>query len=314
MLEGDIIEKVEVMMPDQKPITYGRRKDNEPADKSIEPLDPIRLPFQLKQWAPLRWRKDKPGASKPKVKLYLKRENEVNVAGRFFEPDPVKVELDWDDGWQFDQVLALEVNSPQAIPELGLAYLVKNQVDGPENADKLAPVETTNEIINYCFVNRKFDGTIAEGSWRSKALKGAEWASLFQFIQDRPEVTKLKLKVKRGDKEEVIELCLRPIKPGPWMAAASILRAGHAAGKGVQLLEAVEMGFRDTHHSMMQVYLQMRRLRGRNHFRRGQPGRAGGHHDYRLSGRPGGFLGVCVLSGHDQRQSGGNQLPADTCP
>lgn len=118
----------------------------------------------------------------------------------------MKVELDWDDDWQFDQVLALEVNSPQAIPELGLAYLVKNQVDGPEDAAKLAPVETTDEIINYCFVNRKFDGTIAEGSWRNKALKGTEWASLFQFIQDRPEVTKLKLKVKRGDKEEVIEL------------------------------------------------------------------------------------------------------------
>ena len=136
MLEGDIIEKVEVMMPDQKPITYGRRKDDEPADKSIEPLDPIRLPFQLKQWA-ASWRKDKPGALKPKVKLYLKRESEVN-GGRFFEPDPVKVALDWDDDWQFDQVLALEVNSPQAIPELGLAYLVKNQVDGPEDAAKRA--------------------------------------------------------------------------------------------------------------------------------------------------------------------------------
>ena len=115
-----------------------------------------------------------------------------------------------------------------------------------------------NEIINYCFVNRKFDGKIAEGSWRNKALKGTEWASLFQFIQDRPEVTKLKLKVKRGDKEEVIELSPEADQTWPLVGRGVVYAPDTRLEKASNVLEAVEMGFRDTHHSMMQVYLQMR--------------------------------------------------------
>jgi regulator of sigma E protease len=248
--EGDVIEKVEVSEPDGK----GGSKVTA-FEKGVN-LDPVRLPDQLKQWAS-RAQKTADKA-KPKVKLTVKRQSTQN-GGPVFEPNPVTIELEWDDSWRFDRVMPMGPTSPQAIPELGLAYLVKNEVDGVEPGVTSAQLQKDDEITDVNFVGVKPDDTTIEGGWQSKPLKGTEWANIFARMQ-APELVGVKVKVKRAGKE--IELDLKPIDDSSWpMDERGLAFANDSRiEKADNVFEAIGMGFRDTHRSIMQVYLVLRGL------------------------------------------------------
>src|SRR5262249_42259922 len=140
-------------------------------------LDPVRLPFQLKQWANRLWaaRGNNPPMQDREVKLFVKRQS-VQNAGPVFMPDLVEVSLPWDYDWLFDRALPMSAASPMAIPELGLAYLVKNQVDGPQPGAKLSQLEKDDEIVAINWVVRKPDNTTKDSGWETKTIKeGTEW-------------------------------------------------------------------------------------------------------------------------------------------
>jgi regulator of sigma E protease len=250
-LKGDVIEEVEVTLPDGNKQSWKKGKD----------LDPLRLPFQLKEWADSLWkaRSGNPPAAERKVKLFLKRQS-VQNAGPVFLPNPVVVELEWDYGWRFDRVLPLAPTSPQAIPELGLAYLVNNEVDGLEEGVKSWPLEKDDEIVDVNFVFTRPDGEIKERGWETKAIKGSEWAYLSWRMQS-PELVKVKLKIKRAGKEpQVVEIEPRVDQRWPDDERGLMLTFDSRVERANNVLQAIEMGFRDTFRSMMQVYLHLRGL------------------------------------------------------
>jgi regulator of sigma E protease len=249
-LEGDVIEKVEVVEPDGSTTTFETGKN----------LDPVRLPYQLKQWADRLWtaRSNNPSPQEREVKLYLKRQS-VQNAGPVFMPDLVEVKLPWDNDWRFDRILPMSATSPEAISELGLAYLVKNQVDGPEPTAKSTELLKDDEIVAVNWIVRKPDGTIKEGGWETKAIKGTEWAKLF-FMMQTPEIAKVKLKVKRAGAEQEIEL--EPLTDTTWPMdeRGLVFDQDIRIEKADTVLGAIEMGFRDTHRQIMSVYMTLRGL------------------------------------------------------
>ena len=112
-MRGDLIQKVEVAEPDG---TITRWDDKN--------LDPERLPYQLRQWADRLAKKDVPQPWK--VTLTVDRDKDVGEGGQQFESKTL--ELAWDDSWRFDHMLPMNLSSPQAIAELGLAYQIKTIV------------------------------------------------------------------------------------------------------------------------------------------------------------------------------------------
>jgi regulator of sigma E protease len=254
-LEGDTIKAVEVKEPDGKLTRWEKGKD----------LDPVRLPQQLKDWADRVWTaaKQNPTAEQRQVKLLLQRRSAENGGATFVD---LEVVLDWDYDWRFDRVMAFSFTSPEAIPELGLAYLVKNEVDTvvPGFSPQLKPGE---KIVDVNFVFSKPDGNgTTESGWqaakakKSEAFKGsAEWAHLFLSMQS-PLLVKIKAKVERGSGVEEIELTPLEDKTWPLDERGLILDRDTRDEKADSVLHAIEMGFRDTHRSMMQVYLHLRGL------------------------------------------------------
>jgi len=255
-LEGDVIEAVEVQDAAGNVIQW-KKGDN---------LDPIRLPQQLKQWADALWKAtdNKPSAEQRKVKLTVKRRNAQNAEAAFAQ---VVVELPWDDSWRWDRVMAFSFTSPQAIPELGLAYLVKNEVDAvdPDVATS-SPFKVGDEIVDVNFVYAKSDtGATQDSGWqaakakKAEVIKGTEWAHINYSLQS-PLVVKVKVKVKRGSETEEIEVTPRDDKTWPSDERGLLLTLDSRIEKADSVLHAIEMGFRDTHRSMMQVYLHLRGL------------------------------------------------------
>jgi len=252
-LEGDVIEKVEVTEPNAKTTVYENGTN----------LDPVRLPYQLKQWADRLWaaRGNNPAPAERKVKLYLKRQSLQN-AGPVFMPNLVVVELEWDNDWRFDRVLPMSPTSPEAIPELGLAYLVKDQVDGPEIGAGNAQLQKDDEIVAINFVVLKPDETTKELGWDTHPVKGSEWAHLFATMQS-PDVVKVKVKVKREGAEKELELEPRADTTWPRDERGLLFDPDSRVEKADNALGAIEMGFRDTHRQIMYVYMTLRGLAAR---------------------------------------------------
>jgi RIP metalloprotease RseP len=79
-------------------------------------IDPMRLPYELEQWAQRRGKADK-------VTLIVGRTVDKK------EDTPVALELPWDDQFRFNQEIPLGLSSPVSIPGLGIAYNVETTVE-----------------------------------------------------------------------------------------------------------------------------------------------------------------------------------------
>jgi regulator of sigma E protease len=258
ILDGDVIEKVEVKHPSSGAIISWEKGKN---------LDPVKLPFELKSWADQLWqaRGQKPTDEERQVTLYVKRRSNQNASTSYL-PQPVAVKLPWDQGWRYDIVLPMVPTSPQAIPELGLAYLVKNEVDTVDENFPSGGLQKDDEIIDLSIEQVKPDGSKHTRSWDGKALKGTEWAYIYLWLQS-PDIAKVTFKVKRAGKEQEVEITPRPDEGWPLVGTGSplderglLLTYDNRVERAGNVLEAIGMGFRDTYRSITQVYLHLRGL------------------------------------------------------
>ena len=91
----------------------------------------------------------------------------------------VPVYLDWDNDWRWDRVMALSLTSPEAIPELGLAYLVKNEVDTVDNSS--GSLKPGDEIVDVNFVYAKPEGGTQESGWVTSRTRFSRTSSGTDF-------------------------------------------------------------------------------------------------------------------------------------
>jgi regulator of sigma E protease len=243
--DGDVIEAVEVKDADGTVLRWEKGKN----------LDPERLPFELKQWAARLWKatNNDPKPEDLLVKLSVKRLNKQN-GGQIYST--VTVSLPWDISWRNDRILPMDFASPVAIPELGFAYLIKNEVD--TITDPSCGLEKDDQIVDVMLTALTEDNKTQDGRWETKSIKGAEWAYLSHVLQTVP-LGGMKVKVKRGNETKEIELVLRTDTSWPQDERGLLmLEPDTRIEKASGVVEAISLGLRDTHRHMVQIYLQLR--------------------------------------------------------
>jgi regulator of sigma E protease len=254
-LKGDMILKVEVKEPDGKGMRHwgrvSRDGDGQP------PLDPVRLPDELKQWA-VQMANAK--VKDWKVILHVQRQREKG--GEEFEPEPRVLKLNWDNDWQFDRIQPFPNSStaPQAIPELGLAYQVLTTVayipkeyvknDGLKQYDVIEQVRFWYQL--------KEDGEWKAEDWTK--LDPDEFAWVFSSFQ-YPGAYKTKymtVRVKRDKETKEIEIEAQQDPDWPMADRGLLFSRDERLQKADNFFEAVGMGFKDTYDNMTQVYQNLR--------------------------------------------------------
>ncbi len=242
--EGDVILEVEVREDDGKTITrWGQGS----------PLDPVRLPFELKQWA-ARVSKAKPNPRPDDFKVILRVATNNSPL-----PNETR-KLIWDQDWQFDRVLPFNPGgSPQAIPELGLAYQVLTTVTYPSkekgNPDGLIK---DDEIKRVRFYQLSEEGDWKAGKWTDLDPEDFAWVFYsFQF-PGYFDAQKIAFQVKRDNKEIEIEIEARKDVTWPLSERGLIFSRDVRRQKADSFFAAVGLGFQDTYDNMRQVYQNLR--------------------------------------------------------
>ncbi len=255
--QGDKIVAVSVTEPGGKTTTYRDVPEGEE-----QPLDPERLPHQLKQWA-AGVEKD-PAKAKDlwTVTLTLRRHRED--AGEQFKLETVK--LAWDNNWRYDRAQPIHATSPLAIPELGLAYQVQTTVMASEEGSPLR----RDDVIKNIKYDVQGPSEVIEGKWQREDLDDSQWPQVAQdVLQSSFQVAKVYLKVKRDQKLE--EIAITPTLDKTWALPDRgwVLMPDVRRQKASNITEAVAMGLRDTQSNMVQVFQNLRgmvtgRLSARN--------------------------------------------------
>lgn len=252
---GDIIKEVEAIGPDGKSIKHWTQKD----------LDPETLPTELRKAMDTLDAK----AAK-KVRLHVQRHSDKVGPETKLTP----VELNWDDSWRYEQYVLIYKDSPLAIPELGLAYQIKTVVTEAPEANKKDPekLQETDWIKKVRFHYTDHKGEEKAGNWfellekkddQEQALDAWAFVSA-QYLNDSAPIVKMELVVdrnKEGKKEEkTIEIVPQADKRRPLTERGFRFMQDIRNEKASSIFGAVGLGMRDTHRSIMNVYLNLRGL------------------------------------------------------
>ena len=264
-LEGDLIEAVTAYVKDDK----GNIAESK--EFKDDKLDPERLPLELRQWSD-RLDREKI-AGKRFVELQVRRHSDQ--PGKQYSQ--VKLELGWDANWRFDRAYPMSINSPMAIPELGLAYQVKTTVAG---TSANSPLKVGDIVKNVRYEYQGHDEQLPEfreflytvlpflrpehdtdvkTNWFKEDLKDGQWAFISHGIfQSTAKIKSVAVKVERDKAEQTIEIPITedtswPLADRGWYLAGDTRRV-----KASDPIHAVWMGFVDTHNRMMEVFQNIR--------------------------------------------------------
>jgi regulator of sigma E protease len=241
---GDLIIRVEVPDPAGNKVRWGDADPKVDAGVVVKPLDPLRLPYELEQWAAKKGPKDKVQVTvlRPTGR---KEEREANKR--------VTLEMEWDDNAKYYSENVSRGNSPVSIPCLGLAYHVNATV---ESVDKDSPasnakVQARDLIKEVRWKSKSADGKIETGDWVK--IKPHQWAIVFTRLQFE-EVKDLDLKIERSGGE--VEVALTAEKDESWPLADRGLhfRNDSRIHKAEDVLEALGMGMHRTVRLVRVIY------------------------------------------------------------
>jgi regulator of sigma E protease len=276
--EGDVIQFVEVKRADGRKLrfTSAPSKDLDPAALpqallgvpvvsplaaagalarafvETRPLDPTRLPDQLREWA------RELAATKPQEKrevlLGVQRHNHQDIK----QTKTVELRLEWDGKWEDNLEVPMTLSSPLSIPGLGLAYQVKTTVAAVQGkgdpATSLQPGDVVKKLRYGAIVDEK--GTVKEGSWAE--LKPDQWARVFVALQQDASITKVYLQVERGGQTRELTLTPQPVKDWPLAERGLLTEYDTRVQRADSFLGAIGLGLKDTRNRMVQVFQNLR--------------------------------------------------------
>jgi regulator of sigma E protease len=256
---GDTLFEVEVADADGAI----RRFTNEPvpkppAEATVLPLDPTRLPDQLRQWAYQR------GNGEKMIKIRLKR-----PAGHDAQGQVVERTLPWDDSWQDEPSAPSGEGSPRAIDGLGLAYAVKSQIDAvaPDSPGAKAEVTKDGKVAKGAvFPLQKGDvikavryfGKTPEGKFeQDMELKvgGDQGAYALWLAEEVSAGRRLGLVVQRGE-DDPVEVVLEGVEDSgrPQISRGIAFESDLRLDKADSLGQALQMGVRHTGRLIYRIY------------------------------------------------------------
>jgi regulator of sigma E protease len=269
--DGDTIERVEVKKPDGQNKSWVVAKGTAPGTEEVE-LDPVRLPFELQQWAD----SFSAGAQRPKVKVWVK--GKKAGSGNEQAEKPV-VQLDWDDRYRFDDERPL--SSAIALPALGIAYQVTTSVESvqakspAENAKLLDSGEPftfqKEDVISaICPMIKNPETREMKPRTRTKffffrrtdwsELPNNSWGSVSHNAQRVMSTDQVLVQVERGGNKFEVLLGAAPDRDWPMVSRGLRLLPQTQVLKANGLGQAVGMGFNKTFTWIRLIYRQLSAL------------------------------------------------------
>jgi regulator of sigma E protease len=264
--EGDTITQIEVATKDGKKIRWmAERSAAPPADVEERDLDPLKLPFDLQQWADT--------ISGPK-KVVVTVKGKVKQAEQQAKPP---FTLDWDDSYRFDQ--EIPISSAVALPTLGIAYQVSNVVEAAApgyHAELLESKESfqfqkSDQILAFCGFTK--DKNTEELKPRTKTIfffftrfawtelkQGTEWTTIFWNVQQGHTYDKVLVKVRQGNEEKEVVLTGKDDTSWPLVGRGIRFMPQSQPSKAESLGDAVGMGFTRTFMYIRLIYRQLSAL------------------------------------------------------
>jgi regulator of sigma E protease len=220
------------------------------ADKS---LDPVRLPFDLREWAR--------GRTGIKATIEVARDEAEQHQDRASHTlGPVA----WEDDRRFDREMPLSPSAPASIPELGLAYQIDTTVASVQKGSAAAAqLQEGDVILEVALKDRGEDGDKWGSELKLYEKKGESkprWAYVASSYQD-PEVKAIKLKVRRSrDDEFETKLELSQDETWPLTDRGITLMLDSRLQKADSPVDAVSIGLRRTYQMIVKTYLSIRSI------------------------------------------------------
>ncbi|MCS7047292.1 MAG: site-2 protease family protein, partial [Gemmataceae bacterium] len=241
--KGDRIYKVSVPEADGS-VTEFEEPGPERAYDPKTALDPERLRFQLQQWSA---RLGRAGAAVPKkVTLYVDRHRTKGG----LELEKTEIVVDWDDDWTFDRIEPLNLDSPFAIPELGLAYRIRPIVAGVDPHGPAAGLLQVGDEIKQIQITS--NNGVADRTTDWVSLKD-NWANASWSLQHPEPLVKVALKVQREKTEVPVEIVPQFDTSWPLIERGWIFMTDERLQKARHFWEAIEFGLSDTWTTVKQV-------------------------------------------------------------
>jgi len=198
---GDYLNAVEVANDDGSSLRWTRLPQDMPPQGIVEkPLDPLRLPFELEQWAERKQRRRQ-------VTLWVVRRQGT-------EDEQVELKAEWDERRRYSEEVPSSLDAPQSIPALGLAYTVANTVTAVEPDSPATRGTDASGAVIALQPGDTIGGVrfhLADGRPVPRLLEPDphQWAFVFHRMQ-RSESSRFILQVKRGDREFPVTLAAQP--------------------------------------------------------------------------------------------------------
>jgi membrane-associated protease RseP (regulator of RpoE activity) len=237
------------------------------AEVVFEKFDPVRLPFDLAQLAKRLG---------PDLKDWSVTLTVVGKRGEERTPEPRDLKkVKWQASWDGEEEDPFNLLAPMSIPQLGLAYLVENEVEWvePGSPAEQARVEKGDRVeeIRFRKAEKTRDAPRQWSDWIELKVTrdGKEawdvWAHVFWRLQlsDYPEV---QFKVRRDEKvlqlpdSEDAALTAKPDGTWPIAERGLLLRLDTRMKKANNLLEALTFGIEDTGDFIKQIYMTLSSL------------------------------------------------------
>jgi regulator of sigma E protease len=237
---GDVLVGVEVQQDDGTVVRYV----SVPAKKGERPLDPMRLPYELDQWAAQRRNGPK------EVTLTLMRQIGHKEDGR------VTLTMTWDDAWRDEMSASSSPNSPVGIDGLGLAYAVTTliaDVKAGSPAD-LAGLKKDDVIKAVQLYHSSNSGKSEPLKWLDLEREQCAF-TYWGLAQEEMDGRKLGLRVVRGD-QPAFDVVLDGVEDSHWPMAVRGLALEYDTRlqKAGTFVDALAMGTRRTGRLISQIY------------------------------------------------------------
>ncbi|WP_149113372.1 site-2 protease family protein [Limnoglobus roseus] len=241
---GDRIVEVEFANADKTVTVLTSGKVEATTGRVVKPLDPLKLPTELTQWADRT-----PGPKR--VTLTVWREQEGDHAEK-----RIALELPWDEVGRFDVTTEMKAQTPIAINGLGLAYHVQAVVDsvtpgGPAATAGLQP----NDACEAVRIRAKdATGTVDEGRWET--IKPHQWAFVDELLQ-RVSPFEADVRVNRGG--QPVEVRLGTVEDRDYSRTdrGLILATQTRIQKANSIGEALQMGADRTLRMIQTTYINL---------------------------------------------------------
>jgi regulator of sigma E protease len=268
--EADLITAVEVVDQNNKSLKWVR----DPKERNERPLDPMRLPSELAQWADrnrARWA-TKDGEQPTPASAVARSVKLTILRAKGHDETPANLELTYDDDprWRYEAVFPTLPTSPVAIPGLGLAYQVDNVVDAAEAKGPAAHADSEtgkpfafqkDDVVKaVCFYENDkpaekstWFGFFKERAWNELDPTKLQWPAIFVRLQ-MSEDKRVIFKVEREKQEFEVYLTAELDKTWPTADPGVLLIGDLRLQKASNPVDAVRLGVNRTVSLMHQFY------------------------------------------------------------